>query len=82
MNFKEMLQALVDGHTVTREGSPAVYLQKTVAMLYSIPPNPNCASWEQHRFPMIGHDVPYAFSNAEVAATDWRITGGLGETGI
>jgi hypothetical protein len=73
MNFQQMLQALLDGHTVTREGGPVVYLQKTIVPIYSIPQNPNAASWVQHRFPMIDRDVPYAFSEAEVAATDWVI---------
>lgn len=82
MTYTEMLQALVDGHTVTRKGSPVVYLQKSIAPIYSIPPNPNCAAWVQHRFPMIDRDVPYAFSEAEVAATDWRLAGVQGETGI
>lgn len=73
MTFTEALAALHSGQLIYRPITHTypLVLQSGTVPVWVVPPNSNCAHWSMCKFVMTMDRCPYAFSDAEIQATDW-----------
>lgn len=73
MTFDEAMREIAQGHKVKRRVRPVViYLQAATAVTFDAAGNP-CKTRFACSTGQYGTNIAYAFSDDEIAATDWRV---------